>query len=88
MSALTKLGWAAIILQLLIVLVVLLPDAGGEGLTPIVIPDAIWNPLEAVLHLNRLLPISALLGAFMLTVSVRAAMFLFWMGSYILGWFK
>jgi hypothetical protein len=87
-AALSKLGWAAIILQLLIVLVFLLPDAGSEGTGSITIPSAIWDPLVAVLHLNRLLPISALLIGFATVLTVRAAMFFFWIGTYILGWFK
>jgi hypothetical protein len=79
--------WVArtfIVLQILIVVFLLLPEAGTEGTGSITIPDVIWLPLSAVLQLNRLLPINELLATAVIIFTVRMLTIPFWLGSWLL----
>lgn len=52
--------------------------------TPLEIPAVVWDPLVAVLHLNRYLPISALLIVAGLSLAVTAGMATLGLASWIL----
>lgn len=54
----------------------LLPDA-PPGDSSITIVDAIWNPLQAVLHFNKYLPIQEFLAIATFELGLRTAL-MFW----------
>jgi hypothetical protein len=81
-----SIAWAvakrSAIVSLLGIMVALLPDAPAE-LEALTIPSVIWEPLVAVLHLDRYFPISTLLAIAGVAISIRVAMFGFWLYSWV-----
>lgn len=76
----------AVVVAILGAVFLLLPSASSiEDIdtTPLTIPDEIWLPLLAVLHLNRYLPISALLVVATLSLGIMAGMAMLGLVSWI-----
>jgi hypothetical protein len=63
----------------------ILPDAPSSLPATLTIPDIIWNPLVAVLGLNRYFPISEALTVMALGLTIQAAMAGIWLYSWIMG---
>jgi hypothetical protein len=61
----------------------LLPDANVLDMGSLTIPDVIWNPLVAVLELNRVLPIQPLLVCVAVTLAIQAGMAGWWIVSWL-----
>lgn len=72
----------AAIVAVLLIAVGLLPDAPDE-LEELVIPDVIFNPLTAVLQLDRYFPIATLLAIAGVSISIRVGMAGLWVYSWI-----
>lgn len=60
----------------------LLPDAPDE-LDVLVIPDVIFDPLVAVLQLDRYFPIATLLAVASAAIAIRVGMAGLWLYSWI-----
>jgi len=63
-------------------MIVMLPDA-PESLDTLTIPDVIWDPLVAVLQLDRYFPIGTLLGIAAVAVLIRFGMAALWLYSWV-----
>lgn len=77
----------AVVAAILVGIILLLPPASAvEDIddTPLTIPDELWLPLVAVLHLNRYLPISPLLIIATLSIGIAAGMATVGLVSWIL----
>lgn len=61
----------------------LLPNASEYDTSELTIPDVVWDPLVAVLSLNRLIPIEALLNCFKFTLAIQAGMVAFWLYTWL-----
>jgi hypothetical protein len=62
----------------------LLPPASVLDTTALTIPDYVWDPIVAVLSLNRLLPINTLLAVAGFTLAIQAGMAGWWLMSWLL----
>lgn len=63
-------------------MVVLLPDA-PDTLGELTIPDVIWDPLVAVLELDRYFPIGTMLSIAAVALLIRVGMAALWLYSWI-----
>lgn len=61
-----------------------LPPASIYDTGTLTIPDPVWLPLEAVLHLGRLLPIGTLLILVGLTIAIQTGLLLMWLASWFM----
>lgn len=61
----------------------LLPDADPAAVTTFTIPTLIWQPIAAVLHLDSVIPISALLVCAGVLLAFQAGMVALWVYSFI-----
>ncbi len=82
MSALAVISRIAVTIVVVGGAFALLPDA-AVGSSTFTIPDPIWNPVLAVLGLNRYLPIAALLAVAVFEVTIRGALFAAFLGSWV-----
>jgi hypothetical protein len=62
----------------------LLPPASVYDSTALSIPDVAWNPIVAVLHLGRALPIATLLVLAGFEVSIAVGMMGLWLYSWLI----
>lgn len=80
------LGWAIARAAMVTVVLgygfTLLPPASVYDNTALSIPSVLWDPLVAVLHLNRYLPIGALLVIATIALGIQSGLAGFW----IVGW--
>jgi hypothetical protein len=74
----------AVVAAILTTAFLLLPPASILDTGSLTIPDYIWNPIVAVLSLNRLLPINTLLVVASLTLAIQAGMAGWWLMSWLL----
>jgi hypothetical protein len=72
----------ALVLSIIGGIIALLPDA-PPGSGAFTIPDVIWNPLVAVLSLNRYLPIGALLAVLVAQVTIQTVLATLWLTSWV-----
>ena len=67
----------------------LLPPASLSTLDPLTIPSEIWDPIVAVLHLDRYFPIHELLIVAVLALTIQAGLaglwLVSWLGKHLLG---
>lgn len=61
----------------------LLPAADPEALTTFTIPTMVWQPIAAVLHLDSVFPISALLVCAGMVLARQVGMVALWLASFI-----
>jgi hypothetical protein len=61
-----------------------LPPASIYDTSSVTIPDVLWDPFVAVLHLGRLLPITTLLALVTITLAIQTGLILWWIGSWVL----
>jgi hypothetical protein len=61
-----------------------LPAASSYDTGVLTIPPVVWDPIVAVLSLNRLLPISALIAIAAALVAIEAAMAAMWLGGWLM----
>lgn len=72
----------AAVVAVLLLAISLLPDAPDE-LDELVIPDVIFDPLVAVLQLDRYFPIATLLAIASASIAIRVGMAGLWVYSWI-----
>lgn len=72
----------AAVLGALAGMVILLPDAPAS-LAELTIPDVVWDPLVAVLQLDRYFPIGTMLSIAGVTVLIKVGMAALWLYSWI-----
>jgi hypothetical protein len=75
---------AAAVVTILIGAFALLPAASTLDTTALEIPDVVWDPLVAVLHLNRLLPIATLLTLAGIAIAIQVGLAGWWLTSWLL----
>lgn len=61
-----------------------LPPASIYDTGALTIPDVVWLPIVAVLHLGRLLPIGTLLILVGFTIAIQAGLLLVWLASWFM----
>lgn len=82
MTLLWQLARVAAVVGIIVGALYLLPDA-PESLDTLTIPDVIWNPLVAVLQLDRYFPISTLLAIAAVGLSIRGGLAALWLWSWL-----
>jgi hypothetical protein len=70
------------VLAAILAMLVLLPDA-PEDLEELVIPSVVFDPLTAVLQLDRYFPIGTLLAIASVAITIRVGMVGVWIYSWI-----
>ena len=61
----------------------LLPNASAFDSSPLTIPSVIWNPLVAVLQLNRYFPVETMLRLALLTIGIGIGLAGWWLVSWV-----
>jgi len=70
------------VVAVLSIAIALLPNASSYDSSTLTIPDVIWNPIVAVLGLNRYFPIQELLTVATVAIGIQAA----FVGVWLYGW--
>lgn len=82
MTLLWQVARIAAVVGIIVGALYLLPDA-PESLDELTIPDVIWDPLVAVLQLDRYFPIGTLLAVAAVALSIRGGLAVLWLWSWV-----
>ena len=71
------------VLAMLLGIIAALPATSTIDTTPLTIPDVVWNPLVAVLQLDRYLPVHELLAVAAAALAIQAGMAAAWLTGWL-----